>query len=82
MHDIAILNEVFLAFDAKSAIVAASGFGAVLSEILVGDHFCLNESSFKISVNHTCSLRCLPAMLDSPGSNFLHARCEIGGEVE
>ena len=38
-------------------------------------HFCLDESSFKVSMNNSCRLWCQSALLNGPCSDFLGSTC-------
>src|SRR5690606_39826407 len=82
MHNVAVFDDVLLAFQTPFAGFLGAGFAPVLDKVVVGDDFGADESFFKVGVNHASGLRSGGADLDGPGADFLHASGEVGLQVE
>src|SRR6185437_16838333 len=82
MQDVAIGNDIFLAFQPKLARIARAGFAVERNIVAIGDGFGANESLFEIGVDHAGRGRRLGAAMDGPGARFLRTHREIGDEVK
>src|SRR5690606_19224610 len=57
VHDIALLDDVLLAFQAQPAGFLRASLAFVLDEVVVGDHFGADEAALEIGVDDTRRLR-------------------------
>src|SRR5215216_2446224 len=51
IDDIAVLNDIFLAFEPHLAVFAADGHRAASDERVIGDDLGANESTLNVAVN-------------------------------
>src|SRR5882762_484399 len=82
MHDVAIGDDVLLAFQPQLAGIAGAGFAAERGVIGIGDGFGADKSLFEIGMDHAGRGRRLGAAVDGPGPRLLRPDGEIGDEVE
>ena len=82
MHDITILNNIFLAFDGYFTVFSASSFCFKLFIVSDINYFFLDKSSLEVGVNHPCSLWSFPTFANGPCANFLYACSKVGDQVE
>jgi len=54
----------------------------MLDEVIVLEHFCADEASFKIGVDCTSSLWCLGSLPDGPTPHLICSGCEEMAELE
>ena len=74
MHDVAVGDDIFLAFQPQLAGVAGAGFAAERDVIGIGDGFGADKALFEIGMDHAGGGRRLGAAVDGPGARFLRAR--------
>ena len=82
MHDVAVLHDVLLAFDADLARVAAGFFRTQRHVVVVFDHFGADESLLEIGVDDAGRLRGLHAADVGPCARLVGAGGEERFEVE
>ena len=78
MHDVAVLDDVVLAFDAHLAGGTDGGFGLVVDEVVVLDDLGTDEAALEIGMYHACALRGFPTAAESPCLD-LHLACRDEG---
>ena len=81
MHDVAVADDVLLAFEPHLAGVLGAGFAAERDVVVVGDRLGADEAFLEIRVDDAGRLRALGAALDRPGARFLRADGEVGDEI-
>src|SRR5690606_10991587 len=77
MHDIAILHDIFLTFHTHFTGFFHFRLGTVLDKIVIFYYLGTDKSFFKIGMNNARSLRCRPALANSPGANFFYSGSKI-----
>jgi hypothetical protein len=82
MHDVAVGDDVFLAFQPQLAGVAGTGFAAERDVIGVGDGFGADKTLLEIGMDHAGGGRRLGAAVDGPRPRLLRPDGEIGDEVQ
>ena len=82
VHDVAVLDYVFLAFYGHLAGFLDGGLASQRDEVVVFDHFCADESFLEVGVDDAGGLRSLGAAEEGPGTDLVRARREVGLEVE
>ena len=82
MHDVAVGDDIFLAFQPQLAGVAGAGFATQGDIVGIGDGLGADKALFEIGMDHAGSRRPLGAAVDGPGARFLWPYGEIGNEVE
>ena len=82
MHDIAVLDDVFLAFEAHFAGFLGALFAVVGDEIVVADDFGADEAFFEVGVDDAGCLRGGVAFVDGPGADFFDTGGEVGLQSE
>ena len=82
MHHVAILDDVFLAFQAPLAGFLGTLLAVVVDVIIVAGDFGTNETFLEIRMNHAGSLGRGGANPNSPGAHFLNAGGEVGLQAE
>ena len=80
--NVAVLDRVFLAFEAEFASFAGFGFGAAGHEVVERDDLRRDEATLEVTVNDAGGGRSFVASLDRPGAGFLRTGREIGAEAE
>ncbi len=80
--DVAVLENVILAFEAVFAGFAGGGDAAQGGDVLVGDDLGLDEALLEIGVDHAGGLRGLGADVDRPSADLLFAGGEVGLQPE
>ena len=82
MHDIAIGDDIFLAFQPKLAGIARAGFAVEGNIVAIGDSLGTNESLFEIGVDHAGrGGRLGAAMAISPFGGFILLLSSIASVV-
>src|SRR5271169_5286452 len=76
MHDVAVLDDVVLAFEPHLAGIARAGLAVVSHVIVVSDRLGADKATLEISVDDTRGLRGLGAARHGPGAHLLRP----GGE--
>src|SRR5450631_84798 len=82
VDDVAVFDDVLLAFELQLGVGAAGALGAVLDEVFPPDYLGLDEAAFEVGVDEACRLGGLGAALDGPGAALVGAGGEEGDEVE
>src|SRR5450631_2953004 len=82
VNDVAVFDDVLLAFELQLGVGAAGALGAVLDEVFPPDHFGLDEAALEVGVDDARGLRGLGAALDGPGAALVGAGGEEGDEVQ
>lgn len=70
VQNIAVLDDVFLAFRPHFSGFLCSNFPFVSDKIVEGNSLSANESAFEIGVNHTCCLRRRITDVNCPGAGL------------
>ncbi len=73
VDDIAVLHDVFLAFEAHLTVVAACGHRAAASERVVAHDFGADEAALNVAVNLAGGGLRRDAASDRPGAAFVFA---------
>ena len=66
MHDVAILHNIFLAFDAKLTSFANSSLRTVLQIVFIFDNFGTDKTLLEVGMDNTSTLWGLPSLVVSP----------------
>jgi len=82
MHDIAFLDDVFLAFQPQLSRLFGPGLTLERNEILISDHFGANEAALKIRVDDSGGLRRGGPRVHRPRADLLRTRREISLQTE
>ena len=82
MHDIAIGDDVLLAFQTKLAGVAGAGFAAERNIIGIGDGLGADESLLEIGVNDPGRGGPLGAAMDGPGPRLAMTLLAAGSSLK
>lgn len=82
VHDVAVLHDIILAFDAHLPGIAHGAFAAEGDVVFVLDDLGAYESFFEIGVYDAGCLRGLGAATECPGAYFVRAGGEICLQVE
>lgn len=82
MHDIAILDDIVLAFQTPFAGIFRTLFALVRNEVFVAITLCADETAFEIAVNHTGGLWGGRADRNGPGADFLYAGGKVGRQIQ
>src|SRR6266404_2060167 len=82
MHDVAVLDDVFGAFEAHLAGILGALLAVARDEILIGDGLGADEAFLEIGMDDAGRLRRLAAPGNGPALCFLRADGEEGHEVE
>ena len=82
IQHVAVLDDVFLAFDAHLAGFLGAGFALAGDEVVVGDGLGADEAALEVGVDDAGRLRRGVAAVDGPGAHFLHAGGEVGLQAE
>src|SRR5438552_8429532 len=73
VDDIAVVNDIFLAFEAELAVLAARGHGSSRDQVIVADDFRADESASDVAVNLAGGELCRRSARDRPGAAFVLA---------
>ena len=76
--DIAVLDDVFLAFGTDQPLLPGGGHGAAGHEIVVSDHFRADKAALKVGVDLAGGLGCLSPLGDGPGPALVLAGGQVG----
>src|SRR5260370_24353149 len=82
MHDVAVGDDIFLAFQPQLAGITGARLAAERDVIGVGDRFGADKALFEIGMNNPYGGGRLCAAVDGPGPRPPGADGEIGDEVE
>ena len=82
VHHVAVMHDVFLAFSAHLPGFLGTGFALVGDEVFVGDGLGADEATLEVSVDDARRLGGGVAGVDGPGTDFLDASGEVGGEAK
>ena len=82
VHDIAVLNQVVLAFGADKACFFGGVPATMLQEVGVAKRLGADEAPFKVGVDHAGALRSLVACMECPGAAFLFTCGKEGAQPE
>ena len=82
VHYVAVLDYVFLAFEAEGSAGAGGGFGAGIEEGIPAEGFGADEVVLEVGVDGACALRGFGAGGDGPGTALVFARGEEADEAE
>ena len=82
MDDVAVLDDVFLAFVASLAGLLRAVFAAIGDIVVIGDRVGADEAALEIRMDDAGGLRGLGAARDRPGAGLLRSNREIGDEIE
>src|SRR5687767_14090829 len=78
VDDIAVLNDVLLAFEADLAVIPACRHRPTSDQRIVCDHFCPDEPSLDVRMNFAGRDLGTGAARDGPGAAFILPHCEEG----
>src|SRR5271170_3739566 len=82
MHDVAVLHDVFRAFEPHLAGILGALLTAAGDEIVIGDRLSADEAFLEIGVDGAGALRRLAALGYRPGSGFLRSDREERDEAQ
>ena len=82
VDDVAVGDDVLLAFEAQQALVAAVGERLELEEVLAGDDFGADEAALDVGVDGAGGLLGVGAAADRPGAHLVLADGEEGDQAE
>lgn len=82
VHDVAVLNDVVLALDAKFSGLTDSSFRAVLDVVVILDHLGADEAFLKVGVDHAGALGCFPTFVVGPCLHLHLSGRDEGLEIE
>ena len=82
MHDVAVLDNIVLAFDAHLAGGADGGLGLVLDKVVVLDHLCADETALEVRMDHAGGAGRLVPGHDGPGAAFVGPGSEEGAQAQ
>ena len=82
MHDIAVLDDIILAFNSEFACLPARGLTAESDEIFVLDDLGTDEPALEVRMDHTCALRRLSACAERPRAHLIAACGKERAEVK
>src|SRR5207248_10113620 len=82
VQDVAVADDVLLAFEAHLAARARLRFRSSGHELLVMDHLGADESAFEIGMDLPGGARCAVPAMDRPGAHLVFANGEEGRELE
>src|SRR5262249_37095181 len=82
MHDVAVGDHVFLAFQSQFAGLARARLAAMGDVVVIADGFRADETALEVRVDDTCGLRPARAAGHGPRPRLLRTGGEVGDEVE
>src|SRR2546426_12631773 len=82
MDDVAVLDDVVLAFEAELPRLAAARLAAVADEVVVGDHLGADEAALDVAVHAARAPAGGGAAADGPGSALVLPAREGADQVE
>ena len=82
VHDVAVLNNIFLSFDSELSCGSAGCFRLERNEVLVFDYFGADEALFKVCVDYSRCLRCLVSFVDCPRAALVCSGSKVGAEIQ
>src|SRR4051812_37143385 len=82
MQDVAIRDDIILAFEPQLAGVARTGFALERHVIRISDRLGPDKTLLKIGMDHASRLRRLGALCDRPGAGLLGPDREIGQQAQ
>ena len=66
MHDVAVLDDIFLTFGGELSGGSDGTFAAKCDEVIVLDDFCPDESLLEVRVDDSGGFRGLVTLVDCP----------------
>ena len=81
-EDVAVFDDVLFAFGAEEAFFFYGLLAAVFEEVVGGVAVGFDEALFEVGVDDACGAGGFGTAADGPGADLLHARGEVGDEVE
>ena len=82
VHDIPVLDPVFLAFQAECSLRAGGGFGACAQQCVPMDGFGADEVLFEIGMNGPGGVLGAGIYWDGPGTALIFAYGKKGDQAE
>ena len=82
MHDVAVLDDVLLAFEPHLAGVLRPVLAAERHVVVIGDGLGADKSLLEIRVDDAGRRRTLGAARDRPSARLFRADGEVGDEIE
>src|SRR5262249_20111613 len=82
IDDIAVLDDVLLAFQPQLPLVPRLGFAAAGHEVLVVDHLGPDEAALEVAVDPPCRSRGPVPSADGPGLDLILSHGEEGDEIQ
>ena len=82
MHDIAVLNDIILAFDAHFSGRSDRRLRLILDEVVILDHLGPDKAFFEVGMDDARRLRRLVSPMDCPGPALVGSGGEEGLESE
>ncbi len=82
MNNIAIGDDIVLAFQAPFTCIFRTILSAVVHVVSITDNLCADKSFLEIGVDHPRCLWCRGTFLYSPGPHFLGAGGEVGLQAQ
>src|SRR5689334_20052624 len=82
MQDVAVLDDIVLAFEPELAGIARSRLAIETDIVVIGDGLGADEAFLEIGMDDACRLRRPGAPGDGPGARLLGADGEISYEME
>ena len=76
LHDVSIVDDVFLAFKPKQSLFLKGLMAAVLHEIIVMAHFRTDEMFLQVGVNHARGTLGVRALRNRPRTALFFANSE------
>ena len=81
MHDVAILHDIILTFDAHLASFLDSSFAAILDVVVVLDDLGADEALLEVAVDNAGTLWSLHTLAISPCLHFHRTSSNVGLEA-
>ena len=78
LHDVAVLHDVVLAFDARLAGGLGVGHRTCGDQVVEADDLGLDEAALEVGVDDAGSLGGGGALADGPGARFLRTCGQVG----
>ena len=79
---VAVLHDVFLAFNAEVTVFAGLAHGAPLDQIVVAHNLGLDEAALEVGVDGASGLGGGVAGVNGPGATFLFVEGEKGAQAQ
>ena len=82
MHDVAVGDDIVLAFQPELAGVTGAGLAPEPDIVRIGDRLGTNKAFLEIGMDHPGRRGRLGATVNGPGAGLLRADSELGDEIE